>query len=57
MILSVGADNVKVISKKKKQTQFTKGDRARANYGEIKIHQSRVFDERAFLDDVREWFL
>jgi len=57
MILSVGADNVKIISKKKKQTQFTLGDRARANYGDINIHQCRVFDEKAFLDDIREWFL
>jgi hypothetical protein len=57
MILSVGADNVKVISKKKKQTQFTLGDRARANFGDINIHQCRVFDEKAFLDDIREWFL
>jgi hypothetical protein len=57
MILSVGSDNVKVISKKKKQVQFTQGDRARANFGDINIHQCRVFDERAFLDDVRTWFL
>ncbi len=57
MILSIGADNIRVISKKKKTTQFTKGDKARANYGDINIHQSRVFDEKAFLDDVRAWFL
>ena len=57
MILSIGADNVRVISKKKKLTQFTRGDKARANYGDIKIHQSRVFDEKVFLDDVRKWFL
>jgi len=57
MILSIGADNVRIISKKKKVIQFTKGDKARAHYGDIKIHQSRVFDEKAFLDDVREWFL
>ncbi len=57
MILSIGADNVRVISKKKKLTQFTLGDKARANYGDIKIHQSRVFNEKAFLNDVREWFL
>jgi hypothetical protein len=57
MILSVGADNVKIISKKKKLTQFTQGDRARANYGDINIHQCKVFDEKAFLDDVRAWFL
>ena len=57
MILSVGADNVRIISKKKKQTQFTQGDKARAHYGDIAIHQSRVFDERAFLNDIEEWFL
>ena len=57
MILSIGGDNIRVISKKKKTTQFTRGDRARADYGDIKVHQSRVFDEKAFLDDVREWFL
>ncbi len=57
MILSVGADNVRIISKKKKTTQFTKGDKARANYGDINIHQSKVFDEKDFLNDVEEWFL
>ncbi len=57
MILSIGADNVRIISKKKKSIQFTRGDKARANYGDIKIHQSRVFDEKAFLTDVRAWFL
>lgn len=57
MILSVGADNVRIISKKKKLIQFTKGDKARAHYGDIAIHQNKTFNEKVFINDVREWFL
>ena len=57
MILSIGANNIRQLKSGKKKRQFTKGDKARAMYGDIKIHQSKVFDKQAFLDDVQEWFL
>jgi len=57
MILSIGADNERRTANGKKRTQFSLGDKARANYGDIHIHQSKVFDEKKFLDDVREWFI
>ncbi len=52
MILSIGADNVN----KNNKAQFTKGARSRAENGNIKIHQSKIFNEDNFLSDVREWF-
>ena len=57
MILSVGAENERISKSGKKRMQFTRGDKARAHYGDIAIHQSKEFDERAFLNDVQEWFL
>ncbi len=57
MILSIGGKNERYTKSGNKRIQFTYGDRARANYGGIAIHQSEVFDEKAFLDDVKEWFL
>jgi len=57
MILSIGADNVVRKKNGKKKTQFTLGDFARAELGEVRIHQSKVFDKEAFLADVKEWFL
>jgi uncharacterized protein YihD (DUF1040 family) len=57
MILSIGADNERTTKKGKKRRQFSLGDKARANYGDIHIHQSKAFNEKNFLDDVREWFL
>ena len=56
MILSVGADNVRRTKSGNKRIQFTRGDRARARYGEIDIHQVKVFDEAVFLRDVEDWF-
>ncbi len=56
MILSVDAKNTKVKTLSNKKDQFTKGDKARADYGDIKIHQTSQFDKEVFLDDVREWF-
>lgn len=57
MILSIGGDNIRILKSGKKKRQFTDGDKARASYGDIQIHQSKVFNEEAFLDDIREWFL
>ncbi len=57
MILSVGGENERRTKSGKKRFQFSRGDKARAHYGDIAIHQSKVFDEEAFLDDVRDWFL
>ena len=57
MILSIGGENIRILKSGKKKRQFTDGDKARASYGDIKIHQSKVFNEQAFLDDVRVWFL
>ncbi len=57
MILSIGGDNINISKTGKKRVQFTLGDKARAYYGDIKIYQSKVFNEIKFLDDVREWFL
>lgn len=56
MILSVGAPNERRTKSGKRRIQFTKGDRARAHYGEIAIFQTQVFDEAAFLQYVGEWF-
>ena len=57
MILSIGGKNERYTKSGNKRIQFTYGDRARANYGGIAIHQSEIFDEEAFLDDMSEWFL
>jgi len=57
MILSIGGKNERTMKSGKKRVQFTYGDKARANYGRINIHQQEVFDEQGFLRDVREWFL
>ncbi|WP_295421273.1 hypothetical protein, partial [Sulfurovum sp.] len=56
MIVSIGADNVRRTKSGKKRFQFTRGDKARAHYGDIAIHQNKHFNEDAFLNDVREWF-
>lgn len=56
MILSVGGDNMRISRSGKKRFQFTKGDRARAEYGNIAIHQSKDFNEEDFLKDINEWF-
>jgi len=57
MILSIGADNERRSKSGKKRFQFSRGDKARAHYGDIAIHQSKNFDEKKFLDDVGNWFL
>jgi len=57
MILSIGAKNERVTKTGRLKVQFTKGDRARAKYGKIKIHQREKFDKELFLKDVKEWFL
>ena len=57
MILSIGADNVRITKNGKKRMQFTRGDKARAYSGDIRVHQSKVFDKESFLYDVRSWFL
>lgn len=56
MILSVDARKAEDSTLNNKKKQFTKGDRARADYGNIKIHQTSQFDREVFLEDVREWF-
>jgi len=56
MILSIGADNVRLTKSKNKKVQFTKGTLARARNENIKVHQSKVFDEKKFLNDIRQWF-
>jgi len=56
MILSVGAENERRTKRGHVKRQFTRGDRARARYGEIAIHQVKDFDEAAFLRDVKRWF-
>ena len=57
MILSIGGENIRILKSGKKKRQFTDGDKARASYGDIQIHQSKIFNKEAFLDDVRKWFL
>jgi hypothetical protein len=56
MILSIGADNVTYSRNGRKKVQFSKGSKARARFGEVQVHQRKVFDKKVFLDDVREWF-
>jgi len=56
MILSVGADNVRLTKSKHKKVQFTKGTLSRARNGDIKVYQSKIFNEKKFLRDVQEWF-
>ncbi len=57
MILSIGGDNERTTKSGNKKVQFSLGDKARAHYGHIAIHQSKLFDQEKFLDEVREWFL
>ncbi len=57
MILSIGGDNIKTTKRGKKRYQFTKGDKGRAQNGNIKIFQSKIFNKEQFLNEVREWFL
>jgi hypothetical protein len=56
MILSIGGENTKVLKTGNKKTQFTKGDKSRAENGNIKIFQSKTFDEELFLKSVSKWF-
>ena len=56
MILSIGADNVRLTKLKNKKVQFTKGTLARARSENIKVHQSKIFDEKKFLNDIKQWF-
>ena len=56
MILSIGGKNIHTSKSGKKHVQFSTGDKARATYGKIKIYQREYFDEKEFLDSVREWF-
>ena len=56
MILSIGGDNTKITKAGNKKFQFSLGTKARARNGNIKIYQSKVFYEKEFLDDVRDWF-
>ena len=57
MILSIGGKNERRTKSGKRRVQFSQGDKARAKYGDINIHQREMFDEERFLRDVREWFL
>jgi len=56
MILSIGGDNEIKLPSGKKKAQFTRGDRARADNGNIKIHQSKIFDKNKFINDIQKWF-
>jgi len=56
MILSVGAENERRTKSGKVKRQFTQGDRARARYGEIAIHQVKAFDKERFLQEIETWF-
>lgn len=56
MILSVDAKNTDVTTFGNKKRQFTKGDRARAHNGDIKIHQTGKFGKDVFIQDVKQWF-
>ncbi|RLA71811.1 MAG: hypothetical protein DRG78_24705, partial [Epsilonproteobacteria bacterium] len=56
MILSIGADNVSISKSKNKKVQFTNATKSRAENGNIKIHQSKIFNEDDFLSNVKEWF-
>ncbi len=57
IILSIGAPNERRLKSGKKKVQFSKGDKARANYGRINIYQEELLDEEMFLEAVRGWFL
>ena len=58
MILSVSGDNEKLNRYTKKiKKQFTQGDISRAIYDNVKVHHSKIFKKKIFLDDVRNWFL
>lgn len=46
MILSIGREG----------KQFNSADKARAEYGNIKIHKEETFNARDFLHDVGQWF-
>jgi len=55
MILSIGGDEEK-ITRNGKKVQFTIGDKARAKNGNIKIHQSKIFNEVKFLNEINSFF-
>lgn len=57
MILNIGGNNENADRRNYPDVKFDKGDRARARYGDIKIHQEKEFNEKKFLKDVKNWFL
>jgi len=56
MILSIGADNQTISKSGRKSVQFNRGDKARAKYTQIKLHQSKEFNKEKFLQEIKEWF-
>lgn len=56
MILSIGGTNERVTKSGKKRVQFTRADRKRAQYQQIHVYQSRLFDKEDFLNTVERWF-
>jgi len=56
MILSIGANNKTISKSGRKSVQFNRGDKARAKYTQIKLHQSKEFNKDRFLQEIKEWF-
>jgi len=56
MVLSIGGENRNRNAKAYGPLKFSPSDKARALRKQIKIHQSKNFDKRRFLKDVKNWF-
>ncbi len=56
MILSIGGANERFTKSGKKRVQFTRADRKRAQYQQIYVYQSPVFNQEDFLNTVEKWF-
>jgi len=57
MILSIGAPNERRDKRGRIRRIFTRGDSARARYGQIALYQEPELDIKAFLLEVHDWFI
>lgn len=57
MIVVIGGENHQSTLSGKSKVSFTNGTISRANNANIKIHHSKIFDKKRFLDDIKIHFL
>jgi hypothetical protein len=56
MILAIGGENERISKNGNIKKQFTNGTLKRAENSNIKIHQSKYFDKKVFLEEIKEHF-